>query len=160
MLKRYFLLLNLVSTALLLSTIHGQPLTPEAVLLDEQEAVGSVEEHVDVTSRFLLAQKVASAASSLTGRRKTCDKFPAICSARGSPGPHCCKKKCVDVMRDPVNCGKCGRKCKYSEICCRGRCVNPSFDRSHCGGCGNKCSAAGGGNGKRGFCAFGLCNYA
>lgn len=85
--------------------------------------------------------------------RSTCNKFPRICYAKGSPGPHCCKKKCVNVLTDKLNCGKCGNKCKYSEVCCKGKCVNPSFNRSHCGGCNNRCK-----NG--GFCAFGLCNYA
>ncbi|KAK9938594.1 hypothetical protein M0R45_015322 [Rubus argutus] len=85
--------------------------------------------------------------------RMTCNKFPRICYTKGSPGPHCCKKKCVNVLTDRVNCGKCGKKCKYSEVCCKGKCVNPSFNRSHCGGCNNRCQVGG-------FCAFGLCNYA
>ena len=86
-------------------------------------------------------------------RSVTCNKFPMICQARGSPGPHCCKKKCVNVLTDRLNCGKCGKKCKYNEICCGGKCVNPSFNRKHCGGCNSKCS-----NGE--LCVFGLCNYA
>ncbi|OVA03411.1 Stigma-specific protein Stig1 [Macleaya cordata] len=84
---------------------------------------------------------------------KNCNKFPMICQAKGSPGPHCCKKKCVNVLKDRQNCGLCGKKCKYTEICCRGKCVNPSFDKRHCGGCSNRCNGDG-------FCAFGLCNYA
>ncbi|XP_050220515.1 stigma-specific STIG1-like protein 1 [Mercurialis annua] len=86
-------------------------------------------------------------------RRVRCNKYPTICHAKGSPGPHCCKKKCVNVLTDRVNCGACGKKCKYNQICCNGNCVNPSFSRGHCGGCNNRCK-----NG--GFCAFGLCNYA
>ncbi|GMN36511.1 hypothetical protein TIFTF001_042459 [Ficus carica] len=85
-------------------------------------------------------------------RRVTCNKFPRICRAKGSPGPSCCKKKCVDVTRDRHNCGKCGKKCKYNKICCNGKCVNPSFNKRHCGGCNNRCN-----NG--GLCAFGLCSY-
>ncbi|KAL4269547.1 hypothetical protein GQ457_01G006510 [Hibiscus cannabinus] len=85
--------------------------------------------------------------------RVTCKKFPEICHARGSPGPQCCKKKCVDILKDRQNCGKCGKKCKYNEICCKGKCVNPSFNAKHCGGCNNRC-----GNGE--FCVLGLCNYA
>ncbi|XVF70722.1 hypothetical protein PTKIN_Ptkin11bG0185400 [Pterospermum kingtungense] len=86
-------------------------------------------------------------------RRITCKKYPRICHARGSPGPQCCKKKCVDILRDRLNCGKCGKKCKYNEICCKGKCVNPSFNSKHCGGCNTRCS-----NGQ--FCVFGMCNYA
>ncbi|XWS51836.1 hypothetical protein CRYUN_Cryun11dG0016700 [Craigia yunnanensis] len=86
-------------------------------------------------------------------RRITCNKFPRICHARGSPGPQCCKKKCVSILMDRLNCGRCGKKCKYNEICYRGKCVNPSFKRKHCGGCNTRC-----GNGQ--FCVFGLCNYA
>ncbi|KAL4272826.1 hypothetical protein GQ457_13G002030 [Hibiscus cannabinus] len=86
-------------------------------------------------------------------RRVTCKKFPGICHAKGSPGPACCKKKCVNILKDRQNCGKCGKKCKYNEVCCKGRCVNPSFNTKHCGGCNKRC-----GNGE--FCVFGLCNYA
>ena len=86
-------------------------------------------------------------------RRPTCKKFPRICLAKGSPGPSCCKKKCVDMMRDRHNCGACGRKCKYNQICCNGKCVNPSFNKRHCGGCNKMCS-----NGD--LCVFGLCSYA
>ncbi|XP_031284459.1 stigma-specific STIG1-like protein 1 [Pistacia vera] len=84
--------------------------------------------------------------------RLTCKKFPKICQSKGSPGPTCCKK-CVDVLKDRMNCGKCGKKCKFNEICCRGKCVNPSFNKKHCGRCGNRCD-------KGEFCSFGLCNYA
>ncbi|EXB63291.1 hypothetical protein L484_000953 [Morus notabilis] len=85
-------------------------------------------------------------------RRLTCNRFPRICRAKGSPGPSCCKKKCVNLLRDRHNCGKCGKKCKYSQICCNGKCVNPSFNKRHCGGCNNRCSSGG-------LCAFGLCSY-
>ncbi|KAM7477620.1 hypothetical protein LguiA_025833 [Lonicera macranthoides] len=83
----------------------------------------------------------------------TCDKYPKVCKSKGSNGPDCCKKKCVNVTSDRLNCGKCGKKCKYSEICCRGKCVNPSMDEKHCGSCNNKCK-------KGGSCVYGLCNYA
>ncbi|KAL6197660.1 hypothetical protein ACLB2K_033266 [Fragaria x ananassa] len=69
----------------------------------------------------------------------TCDKFPRVCRLKKSSGPDCCKKKCVNVKTDRLNCGMCGYKCKYTEICCRGKCVNASFDKRHCGGCNQKC---------------------
>ena len=86
-------------------------------------------------------------------RRLTCKRAPRVCRAKGSPGPNCCKKKCVNLFRDRRNCGKCGKKCKYNQICCNGKCVNPSFNKRHCGGCNNRCSSGG-------LCAFGLCSYA
>ncbi|OVA08780.1 Stigma-specific protein Stig1 [Macleaya cordata] len=84
--------------------------------------------------------------------RPTCNKFPRICRGKGSPGPDCCKKMCVNVMFDRLNCGMCGNKCKYGQICCGGSCVNPLWDRRHCGGCNIKCK-------KGDTCVYGMCNY-
>ncbi|XP_047938732.1 stigma-specific STIG1-like protein 1 [Salvia hispanica] len=89
----------------------------------------------------------------LAQRSIKCNKYPKICRAKGSSGPNCCKKRCVNVGTDRVNCGRCGHKCKFSEICCKGKCVNPFTHKKHCGGCGNKC-----GQGTK--CSFGLCSYA
>ena len=83
----------------------------------------------------------------------TCDKYPRICRTAGSKGPDCCKKKCVNVSSDRNNCGKCGRKCKYSQICCKGKCVNPMLNNNHCGTCGKRCN-----NGDS--CVYGICSYA
>ncbi|KAK9089730.1 hypothetical protein Scep_028812 [Stephania cephalantha] len=110
---------------------------------DSSEYSSSLHDH----SRFLAQKKPKRP------RRLTCNKFPRICGAKGSPGPHCCKKRCVNVLIDRNNCGMCGKKCKYNQICCGGKCVNPSFNKKHCGGCNNRCESGG-------FCAFGLCNYA
>ncbi|CAH1439965.1 unnamed protein product [Lactuca virosa] len=82
-----------------------------------------------------------------------CNKNPRLCLAKGSPGPDCCNKKCVNVIIDKQNCRLCGRKCKYMEICCKGSCVNPMVDKNHCGDCNNVC--------KRGdACVHGMCSYA
>ncbi|XP_047313053.1 stigma-specific STIG1-like protein 3 [Impatiens glandulifera] len=82
----------------------------------------------------------------------TCNKYPRVCRTKGSPGPDCCKKKCVNVKIDKVNCGKCGKKCKYMEVCCKGKCIQPLKDKNNCGKCGNKC--------KKGTkCAYGMCHY-
>ncbi|XAR65678.1 hypothetical protein NMG60_11009864 [Bertholletia excelsa] len=106
--------------------------------------IGENEPSLRGTSRFLVESPRS---------KMTCDKYPRICAAKGSPGPDCCRKKCVDVMEDRMNCGRCGKKCKYWEICCEGECVNPSINKKHCGSCNNKC--------KRGSsCAYGICNYA
>ncbi|XP_057247266.1 stigma-specific STIG1-like protein 1 [Beta vulgaris subsp. vulgaris] len=83
----------------------------------------------------------------------TCDRFPRVCRVKGSPGPDCCWKKCVNVKSDKLNCGMCGRRCRYPETCCNGRCVHTWYDRKNCGGCHNRC--------KRGsFCYRGMCSYA
>jgi len=87
------------------------------------------------------------------GGAMTCDKYPRVCRAKGSEGPDCCKRKCVNVSNDRNNCGMCGKRCKYSQVCCKGKCVNPMFDKHHCGKCGNKCN-------KGDACVFGLCSYA
>ncbi|KAB1215168.1 hypothetical protein CJ030_MR4G001388 [Morella rubra] len=86
-------------------------------------------------------------------RLMACNKIPRICRVKGSPGPHCCNNKCVNVSTDRLNCGMCGKKCQYNKICCDGKCVNPSVNGKHCGGCSKGCS-----NGS--VCVFGLCNYA
>ncbi|XP_039123489.1 stigma-specific STIG1-like protein 1 [Dioscorea cayenensis subsp. rotundata] len=82
----------------------------------------------------------------------TCDKFPRVCRARGSPGPDCCRRTCVNVMIDSFNCGKCGRRCKYGEACCGGNCVNVFYDPKNCGGCKRKCV-------KGAYCSYGMCSY-
>ncbi|XP_008782254.1 stigma-specific STIG1-like protein 1 [Phoenix dactylifera] len=97
------------------------------------------------TSRFLAQYKPRAT--------MTCDRFPRICRAKGSSGPDCCKKKCVNVMKDNLNCGQCGLRCRYGTTCCSGRCVNVMFDPQNCGGCKNRCK-------KGSFCSHGMCNYA
>ncbi|KAK7859909.1 hypothetical protein CFP56_000380 [Quercus suber] len=52
-------------------------------------------------NRFLFKEQVAFLLSA-----------PRVCHAKGSPGPNCCKKKCVDVRADKLNYGRCGKKCK------------------------------------------------
>ncbi|KAL1372716.1 hypothetical protein HN51_002815 [Arachis hypogaea] len=83
----------------------------------------------------------------------TCNKYPSVCRMKNSPGPDCCKKKCVNVKSDRFNCGMCGYRCKYTEVCCKGKCVNIYYDKRNCGGCYKKCR-------KGEYCAYGMCNYA
>ncbi|KAF5763384.1 putative stigma-specific protein Stig1 [Helianthus annuus] len=82
-----------------------------------------------------------------------CNKNPRLCRAKGSPGPDCCNKKCVNVKTDKQNCGLCGKKCKHQEICCKGKCVNLMTDKRNCGGCNIKCK-------KGNSCKLGMCSYA
>ncbi|GAB2298904.1 hypothetical protein Dimus_032982 [Dionaea muscipula] len=83
----------------------------------------------------------------------TCNEYPRVCRTKGSPGPDCCKKKCVDVETDKLNCGMCGLKCRNHEICCKGKCINTMNDKKNCGRCGNKCK-------KGRTCDYGMCSYA
>ncbi|XP_010252475.1 PREDICTED: stigma-specific STIG1-like protein 1 [Nelumbo nucifera] len=87
------------------------------------------------------------------GGAMTCDRYPSICRTVGSLGPDCCKRQCVNLSTDQFNCGKCGKRCKYSEMCCGGECVNPFFSEKHCGQCNNRCV-------KGTSCVYGFCSYA
>ncbi|MBA0606687.1 hypothetical protein Godav_019119 [Gossypium davidsonii] len=136
---------SVLIVVIVLSTSAASNLDHQQDTTDFNDAIMDSSEYSSAQGRWLLQNK--------RPRRVTCKKFPGICDAKGSPGPQCCKKKCVNILTDRHNCGKCGKKCKYNEICCKGKCVNPSFNRKHCGGCNNRCS-----NGE--FCVFGLCNYA
>ncbi|WOL09347.1 hypothetical protein Cni_G18100 [Canna indica] len=86
-------------------------------------------------------------------KHMACNKFPRICHAKGSPGPDCCRKRCVNVKTDGLNCGRCGRRCRFGWACCVGKCVNVTCDESNCGGCKRKCK-------KGSFCRYGMCSYA
>ncbi|KAA8520126.1 hypothetical protein F0562_014382 [Nyssa sinensis] len=100
----------------IVTTLSATSHEEELLLADEDEEVGTESSDFPSTSlrgtsRFLAEKPRAT---------MTCDKYPRVCSAKGSPGPDCCKKNCVNVMTDKLNCGMCGKKCKYSEICCKG----------------------------------------
>ncbi|KAI3716879.1 hypothetical protein L1987_68091 [Smallanthus sonchifolius] len=62
-----------------------------------------------------------------------CDIYPRVCRAKGGVAPDCCKKKCVNVDTDILNCGYCGKKCKSGEACCKGKGVDVLKSRSNCG---------------------------
>ncbi|CAK9327295.1 unnamed protein product [Citrullus colocynthis] len=126
----------------------------------------AAKDHVDKQSNTLPRMEDLITLTSLPGRRgffpykfrpfqapMTCDRNIKLCRAKGSPGRNCCQKKCVDLKTDRYNCGKCGKKCKYSQVCCKGKCVNPMFNRKHCGGCNNKCN-------RGSLCVYGMCGYA
>ena len=142
--KILFTLLVFITACSILSA------TPINETLQAQRANNNTNVHQEASyllrhSRFLASNPSTAA--------MTCDKYPTVCRAKGSAGPYCCKKQCVNVMTDESNCGKCGNRCKYSEICCAGKCVNPSNDKNNCGKCNNKCKS-------RSSCVYGLCSYA
>ncbi|CAA6674436.1 unnamed protein product [Spirodela intermedia] len=58
----------------------------------------------------------------------TCDRIPKVCRVIGSPGRNCCRKRCVNLRTDIMNCGR-----------CRGKCVNILFNRINCGACNRRC---------------------
>ncbi|XP_047313054.1 stigma-specific STIG1-like protein 1 [Impatiens glandulifera] len=130
-------------------------------LHDEEE---QEQEEVEMSANDMINSLLDNQETSLRGAGRflahrhfratiTCNKFPRICRAKGSLRPNCCKKKCVNLSKDRLNCGKCGKKCKYSEICCKGKCVNILNDKNNCGGCRKKCH-------KGNKCVHGMCNYA
>ncbi|XP_052203566.1 stigma-specific STIG1-like protein 1 [Diospyros lotus] len=150
-LKIWFMLAMLIAMVITLSVRAEEEQVSIAEDTDDEEVetVSSLEGQGVTTSlrgasRFLSEKPRAA---------MTCDKYPRVCHVKGSPGPDCCKKKCVNVKTDKLNCGMCGKKCKYSEICCHGKCVNPWNDKKHCGSCNNKCK-------KGSACAYGMCSYA
>ncbi|KAG5516527.1 hypothetical protein RHGRI_037291 [Rhododendron griersonianum] len=69
----------------------------------------------------------------------TCDKHLAVCTVAGSVNPNYCKKMCMNLNMDNLNCGKCGKQCKSGKQCCKGKCVNIQTNRSNCGTCGYTC---------------------
>ena len=65
-----------------------------------------------------------------------------------------CEQQCVDLQRNALNCGACGRRCANAESCmmgacrvscpsgqdaCSGVCVNQQSNALNCGACGNRC---------------------
>ncbi|XP_068666681.1 stigma-specific STIG1-like protein 1 [Aristolochia californica] len=122
--------------------------------LSHARTISASEEGSQHTAADLSSVTLRGVTRSLAGKATvTCNQYPQICRNMGSPGPDCCRKQCVDVMTDRLNCGQCGYKCKYAAACCGGRCVNFANDEKNCGSCYKRCS-----NGD--ICVHGLCNYA
>ncbi|XVF26076.1 hypothetical protein REPUB_Repub13aG0268900 [Reevesia pubescens] len=153
-LKIFLMVVLFMATSLAISALSDTPFKEESFADndiddddngDHSQVEPTTSSLRGITSRFL-AQKPRAV--------MTCNKYPRVCRAAGSPGPDCCKKKCVNVKTDRLNCGVCGKKCKYSEICCKGQCVNPMSHKKHCGGCNNNC------NNKGSKCLYGMCSYA
>lgn len=156
-LKTCLVLVILVALAISLSATPAQD---ELSLKEDNETTNHDIETSDLSSAEMSRPELTSLRGSIRFLAQikprvpmTCDKYPRVCHAKGSSGPDCCKKKCVNVMTDRLNCGKCGKKCNYSELCCKGQCVNPRSNIKHCGSCGNTCK-------KGSLCLYGMCSYA
>ncbi|XP_059662698.1 stigma-specific STIG1-like protein 1 [Cornus florida] len=155
--KCLMVFLMLVMLMALATALLATP-TEEEVFIDGDDEDAQTD---NFDASLLESEEVLPASLRGTGRflaqtprvTMTCNKYPRVCRAKGSPGPDCCKKKCVNVKTDRLNCGMCGKKCKYSEICCKGACVNPLSNKKHCGGCNIKCK-------KGSSCVYGMCSYA
>ncbi|PON52126.1 Stigma-specific protein [Parasponia andersonii] len=136
--------------ALAIADLSATPYEEEPIFLHEEdknvphnaESEQKLTDSLRGTSRFLASR-----------RPVTCDKNPKVCRSKGSSGSDCCKKKCVDLSADRVNCGRCGKKCRFSETCCKGKCVNTRSDKKNCGSCNKRCH-------KGSSCVYGMCSYA
>ena len=84
---------------------------------------------------------------------KKCTIDPTTCYAQGNPGSECCGDSCVNLQTDPLNCGHCGKMCKFTDSCCDGKCVDLNYNPKNCGACNNVCA-------KGTTCYYGMCNYA
>ncbi|KAI3510294.1 hypothetical protein L2E82_31412 [Cichorium intybus] len=132
-----------IFTTLLTITLSSSPIEEKHFDLKDNEGASSMSGSPLGAARFLADTR---------GLIK-CDQKPRLCRAKGSPGPDCCNKKCVNVDTDKQNCGLCGTKCRHVEICCDGSCVNPLVDKNNCGECNYVCN-------RGDDCVQGMCNYA
>ncbi|KAI4295941.1 hypothetical protein L6164_035934 [Bauhinia variegata] len=144
--KTFFLLAVLTALAITLSGGESFP-------IDHNEASETENARVSASEPISLLGRSRFLAQVTDRVKLSCQRNPKICHVEGSAGPDCCKNKCVNLLTDALNCGKCGKKCGFKKICCEGKCVNPLNNNLHCGKCGNKCN-------KGSSCVYGMCNYA
>lgn len=73
-------------------------------------------------------------------------------------GLYACGGVCRDLVRDSMNCARCGNVCTGAATCMAGQCVDPQTDPMNCGGLGRRCNIP---NGTAacvaGVCAIGSC---
>ena len=129
--------------------------SPDAAMADAAMADAAMDApRVDVTGD---AARADASADALTDTARA-----DASEVRGVPTPtdtacpsgrtHC--GRCVDVQRDPIHCGACGRLCNADQICaagvcvagcaaprvlCGGRCIDTATHHEHCGSCTIAC---------------------
>jgi hypothetical protein len=78
-----------------------------------------------------------AAAAACAGATPFCEG--GACVAGCSSGRVPCAMACVDVVTDPLNCGRCGETCEARELCVRGECrrfeVPPACTMCPCAVC-------------------------
>ena len=161
-----FLVLTTMSLALAIDDLSSSysPPQEERSILKNGHASSSITSSTNstetVTEKSVIPRGTTTISRFLASSRArrptavvTCNNYPRMCRAKGSAGPDCCKKRCVDTSADRLNCGMCGKKCKFWEICCKGKCVNPRTNEKNCGSCNNRCK-------KGTSCVYGMCSYA
>ncbi|MBA0595260.1 hypothetical protein Gorai_012137 [Gossypium raimondii] len=100
----HIFILSALLMALAITNLSATPSGDEPLFVDNDgdgDRSQAEPTSVGIMSRFL-AQKPRG--------MMTCNKYPRVCRAAGSPGPDCCERKCVNVMWDRFNCGKCDMK--------------------------------------------------
>jgi hypothetical protein len=79
-------------------------------------------------------------------------------SCNADAGLYACGGTCRDLVRDSMNCGRCGDVCTGAATCMAAQCVDPQTDPMNCGGLGRRCNIP---NGTAacvaGACAIGSC---
>ena len=79
-------------------------------------------------------------------------------SCNADAGLYACGGVCRDLVRDSMNCARCGNVCTGAATCMAGQCVDPQTDPMNCGGLGRRCNIP---NGTAacvaGACAIGSC---
>lgn len=90
----------------------------EAALIEFQKEAGKAtsEPH---PGRDFIPQKCAPAAAGQTCKNGKCVCKPPLTTC----GKQCVDIKCVDIQKDPNNCGSCGNSCGAGGVCAGGKCI-------------------------------------
>ena len=80
-----------------------------------------------------------------------------VCNA--DAGLFACGGECRNLIRDSMNCGRCGEACVGAATCMSAQCIDPQTDPRNCGGLRQQCRAPNGTAGcVAGVCTVGSCN--
>ncbi|TNE48399.1 MAG: hypothetical protein EP343_16180 [Deltaproteobacteria bacterium] len=102
------------------------------------------------------AESFADAGGSELVETKAPERSLEGCTRACFQGSHCCDATCVDILKDPTNCGQCRRRCPQGAECWSGQCIfrchplqtlcgetcaSLDTDPKHCGECGKPCTS-------------------